>query len=334
MAEEDYDYYFAALRGDKPPVVETDPQAGFYKSRDGKPVAIFYESDRRHIARVGFKGETALYRAIQGKAEFDRICKVWMDCCNRPVEHEDYKRAFDAGKWPGALPEEAMGDVPAANRVVTRSDNQPPDEPEHQQFRDKIEAAKAVVSGLKIDNDDAAGKAQSARARLLELKRQADTRHKTVREPAKIALDDIDNLWKPVVKMAQDAADGIRGALTAWETKKLREAQIAAAEQARKDAEAKAAAEASGEPAPPPAEPEVPAEPEKPSVGIRGNYGRAASVRTKKVVTIRDQDAIYAVFRDNAKVGELLRTLAQKSVDDGFGLPAGSVTITEEADVR
>lgn len=327
----DYGYYFDVLDGKKRAVVETEPQPGFYWMLAGSnavrmPVAIFTESGDHLIARVGFKGDTVVYRVLQGPTDVQHLNSVWIACCMHPVTKEHYDQAFVDGRWPNDLPAEALGDVPAADRAVARSDNEPPAEEaksEAEQFKEKIEAAKGVVSGLKIDTDENASKAQAARSRLLELKRQSDERRKTIKEPHFLAAKAVDDEWMPVVNLAETAADGIRKALAAHETRKL--------QKAREEAEAAAAAAAKSE-TPPPAEPAP--EPAPATTKIATTYGRAASVKMKKVVIILNQDLVYQAFRDNERVTALLKELAQKAVDAGLPMPRDSIKITEEADVR
>lgn len=80
------------------------------------------------------------------------------------------------------------------------------------------------------------------------------------------------------------------------------------------------------EPAPAPAAPAIP-------LRIKGGTGLAALVRTVNVVTVTDFDALYGHFKNDARVRELLTTLANQAVKAGFrDLPG--ITVTEELAAR
>ena len=64
-------------------------------------------------------------------------------------------------------------------------------------------------------------RAQSLRSRLLDLSREADRKREEEKRPHLEAGKAVDQKWMSVVRMAKDAADGIRRAMEAWETIKL-----------------------------------------------------------------------------------------------------------------
>jgi hypothetical protein len=69
-----------------------------------------------------------------------------------------------------------------------------------------------------------------------------------------------------------------------------------------------------------------------PAAQIKGASGRAASVRTKKVVTKIDLLKAWEQFGGMPEVYNLLMNLAQRSVD--AGIPTPCATVEEKADVR
>ena len=101
-------------------------------------------------------------------------------------------------------------------------------------LRDQIDAAKAGVGTYaKISDDETAGKAQSLRSRLNELSGEADKKREALKRPHLEAGKAIDKEWQPLVKSAKEAADGIRSALSAYETDKLARQRRAERDQLR-----------------------------------------------------------------------------------------------------
>lgn len=298
MNTRNYDYWRAVLAGERPPVHEDQPQLGYYRTKGGKgrmpePVAIFEQDDEL----VALRGDSAVDAG-----------EIWTWVCQNAITYETYQAVAERGEpWPDM-------DQAVASQV---GHNNPPADASAT-IQEQIEAAKAgIVDYAKITDDEMSAKAQSLRSRLLELKGQAEKAHKAEKEPHLKAGRDVDAKWLPAAKDAGDAAGKIRSAMDAWENEKLR----VEGERLRKLAAEQRKAEEAGRPAP------APVAPVEPPAPIKGAYGRAASVRTVKIATVVDQDALYALLRDNAEVKALLAKLAQKAVDAG-ATPAG-VTVEE-----
>lgn len=283
----DYSYWLDKLAGKDPdpPADRTLLPLGFWRLRDGKPLAVWMDGDRR-IAWCGFQGSARELstRYMESMAESGGFGKA--------VPEEEYRAAFANGRW-------ADTDPTVASQVTGR--NAPADDAET--LRDQIEAAKAGADGYaEVADDETAKRAQSLRARLLELGGEAEKRHKTEKAPHLEAGKAVDAKWLPMAKEAKAAADVIRAALSRFET-----------------AKAKAAAAAAPTASPAPAK------------QIRGGYGRPGVVRPIKVAVIELIDRVYEHFRDHPEVAECLRRLAQKAVDAGETVPG--VTVDEQRKV-
>lgn len=318
----DYSWWQRALAGGEIgspalPVHDGDPQPGFYRRRTKRqgafiPVAIWPE-DGRIVALCD--GEEA------------DASEIWTYCCQHPVSEEAYRTRSFTGKWPdedGAV-SKSLEPPPAGHN------NAPTDDAEI--LKEQIDAASAGVADYAEIADDAmAAKAQSLRSRLLELSGEADTKREAEKRPHLEAGRVIDAKFQPLIKAAKAAADTIRAALGAFETRKAKVAE--AARVARVEAERLAALKASpatGDKAvlapSPPVAPEPP-----PTTAIKGAYGRAATVKVVKVATVTNIDAAYGFLKTHKELVELIGKLAQRAVEAGYEVPG--VEVTEKRDVR
>lgn len=326
IAKPDYTYWMNALAGKFGAVHDGDPQPGFYRKRTGKaagyvPVAI-WEQGGKIVALVDGKESDA--------------AEIWSYVCQYPILEEWYRARMIGQPWP-----DESAAVTASLAPPPSGHNNPPTD-EAEILKGQIEAASAGVSEYaEIKDDETASKAQSLRSRLLELSGEAEKKHKVEKAPSLEEGRRIDKRWFNLRDVAKTAADSIRAALSAHETRKdnERKAIERAAEDARIKAEreatkARAEAHLSGKPAPvqdaplPVSAPIVP----PPTLAVRGSYGRAASVKTVKVVTITDQDAAYVFLKTHKELIELMGKLAQRAVDAGYAVPGTSVE--ERKDVR
>jgi hypothetical protein len=289
----------------EPQIHDGDIHPGFYRGmRKGKPpMAVAYWRDS-HTSELRCQ--------VDGKdVSDDRANYLWTFVAHRPVPSDVYYAVVnDKLSWPdmdAGLSERLAGlalEIPEAG--TPRLDAE-------------IAAAEAGVIRYKsIENDDAAAQGQSLRSRLLELKRDADRDWTAEAKPHDDALAEIKSRWKPLVDRATAGANNIRVSLTAWEN--IKDERRKAENRAQQAAEAKRVAEAAsnlpaGEQ---PITTPTPVAPPAPSAPIRGGYGRAASVKMVTVVTIVDQDKVYAVFRDRQEIKDLLLKMAKRAIDDGY----------------
>ena len=310
----------------------TTPEQGFYKTRRYKgapwePVAIWFESGEWKAA-IGMAPD---HKAIDAH-------KVWeMHGCH-PISVEEYERTAERGEeWSDSEPTVANQMKPA------KPGDNSGDVDEAEILKDQIESAKQGAGAYRVIKDDeTAAKAQSLRSRLLELHREADSAFHAEKDPITKRGKEIDKRWRFRTE-AQETADAIRAALKAHEDRKLQERRKAeaVAEAARRReqeeaAKARAEAEAAGDTGEPleeaPAPAPAPAAPVQTT--IKGNYGRAATVKTKWVVaSVTDQDALYAYMREHADLKALLFDLAKRAHANGHANIPG-INLEEVADVR
>lgn len=284
----DVSHYQRNLAGKDAPLHDGQPQAGFYKMRRERngpwlPVAIWLK-DGALVCRVA--------------NEMDDPQRVWTYCCGNPVSNADAKHAFTHGTWPGDVPDigHNSGDLSLADEIA-----------------DTAEQAKSWLAKLgtittKVNCDQAA----NWRAKLLDLKKRAETEHKAEKQPHLDAGRAVDAKFRPLIETATDAADVLRGALTVFmraEEAKLR------AEQA---AQIKAA---------PPSEPL----PEPVKVQAGGQRGRKVGLReiTKYVVT--DYEAALAHVKEHADVRAAVEKVAAAMAKAGTKVPGVEARVEKVA---
>src|SRR6185295_979408 len=166
-----YDYWQTALADPKRLKardfkITSDPQPGFYRTKAGRPVAIWIE-DEELLMSVG--GDE------MAKHNHDWI---WMNCALRPVSEEWYYAVINGGTWPDLDPTLAgMGDnVRAGMDEVDQID----------------ELEKQVKAYREIEDDETAARAQSLRARFLELKGAVDKKREELKAPHLKAAREVD----------------------------------------------------------------------------------------------------------------------------------------------
>lgn len=304
----------AAIQESGLAIIEDEPLSGYYRASAVKngpllPVAIWQENGETFVLRGGKQVE---------------LSRVWPYCAWNPISYETYMAVINGASWP----DEAEGSAPPAP-----GHNQGPTD-EADILKEQIEAALGGIAEYsKIDSDEKQTKAQSLRARLNELSGTADKKREAEKKPHLEAGKAVDAKWQPLVKSAKDGADKIKQAMSTYETEKLRkereerekaEAERRRIEEENRKAAEEAAAQGKAAPAPQPAPQPEPVQPAAP-VAIKGAYGRAANVKLVKVVTVTDQDKVYAYMRERPEVAELLAKLAQRATDAGHDVPGVSV---------
>jgi hypothetical protein len=315
MMDNDYEYWKLALAlGDKINedrelrVSADDPQPGFYRTRNRKAVAIWFDDD-------------GLNFLVDGTQVLpDRQESVWLEVCRRPVTEEQWRAYGETGKWHDIDP--AVLDTLGSNIAGA-------EDPETlQKLLEQLqEAAKGYT---KIASDDDSKRAHSIRARINELRLRAEKLHKAEKEPHLRAGQAVDRKWNPMVASANAAGSALGRAMAAWEDDKRMAIRRAEIERQRLEDEAKRLKETLGEAElidlpPPPVLPE-------PQQQIRSGHGRAAAVSIKKVVAKFDMHAVFEHFINDIDVIALMAKLAQRAVDAGITIEG---TVTEEkASVR
>ncbi|ULJ73636.1 hypothetical protein [Rhizobium gallicum] len=319
-------WYQAALKnpsaiGKTLPIHGDEPQQGYFRTKNRDkgfdPVAIFYPEGA---------SELVAYRA--GREV--RPDEVWTFCCKYPVTFEAYNAAMDGKGWPDDDATVAAQVKPPEPGIGDNSG----EVDEAEAMKDQIEAAKKGASTYATIKDDAhLAKAQSLRSRLLELKGEAEKKHKKEKEPHLEAGRAVDKRWLPLSKDAEATAKSIRASMETYETAKLQaeRKRQREADQARLAAE-QAAREQRGETSvmeqPAPSAPVSTA-----TAPIKGTYGKAASVSVKKVVTeVTDWRLLAEYMIGHPDLQTCLRDLAQRAVDRGHTVPG--IVVEEKAAIR
>lgn len=324
-----YDFWQAALAGQKPEMNADNPHPGFYRTRRKNkagqisylPVAYFVR-DNELICFVG-----------DDEVPLERGQEIWTYTGQHPVTEEAYRAVAERGEnWPDI-------DAVVASQSTQLSNNPPTDPAEL--LKEQIESAAAGIGDYAvIDSDAIRDRAQSLRSRLLELRLAADKEKDTAKRPHIEAGKQIEAKWKPLIEAAKSAADTIATAMGLWEDKKRKaaaEARAAAEAASRKAAaEAEAAArKAAEEGRPAPIAAPIPVAAPIPQVApapIRGGYGRAASVKVKPVATVVDYLAAVAYLIEQPDIRAAIDKTAQRLVDDGHTVPG--VTVEEKAKIK
>jgi hypothetical protein len=282
-----YDYWNLALAEparlrDRNFKITDVPQPGFYRTKDNKPVAIWEDE----------QGELVMdHDGVEVQPE--AFVRIWLSCAMRPVTEEWY-RAYD-GAWPDVDPALAgMGD----NALKGMDEVEQIDELERQ-----------VKTYREIDSEEEAARAQSLRARFLELHKAVNDKRETLKAPHLKAAREIDETWMAPVKKARGCAEVLKALIESYEGRKRRRIRE------EREAYEKAQREAEAAKAPPPPKP---APLPEPATQVRGGTGRAASVREKyAVIGIYDLDLALQNYRYSDEVAEAMIKLAQAAVDRG-----------------
>jgi hypothetical protein len=301
MADE-FHFWRDALAGKPVTIHEDAPQPGYYKMRDASrrgawlPVAI-WRLDGVLVCRVANKTVNPL--------------DVWTFCVGHPVSKDDAKHAFETGSWPGDAPEigHNSGDLSLA-----------------QQIAEYASMALAWLAKTGVKDKTTADVAANYRAKLNQLKKEADDARTAEKAPHLAKAREVDDKWRVPIAEATAAAEDIRAALTQFmvaEEKRLRAEQ----EAARKAEEERIARERAEKMASDPIaamtdpEPELPMAPEPVKVQAGGQRGRRTGLRTVKKVRITDYQAAAAHFAANEEIKVVLDKLTSRLVLAGANVP-------------
>lgn len=307
--EPNYDHWYSVLDGEKPSITN-EPQPGYYRLKDGRPVAIWFEDGSVVNGDHGIM--IAVSDVLIPRTEHEDL---WLRCAMNAVEEDDYRAVIDGGVWPDmdAVILETIGhNIAGANDPET--------------IKALIDTlATAAIRYNPIEDDLMAERAQSLRSRALELRKKADDIRETEKKPHLEAGKAVDAKWQPLVKSGQTVADILRGAMSAYETKKA-----LAARKAEEERRALEAANVSPSDKSEPVTTPAPA-----STQIKGGYGRAASKQVVKKVSSIESVTTLANWLHNHEPQTFIDFIlerAQRAVSNGY-TPAG-VTIVEEVSVR
>lgn len=300
-----YDYWKAALAGNKPKAIVDQCELGFY--RKGR----YERNEKGNNRRVGWAPVAVFMQggemvALVGDREIDGLALggLWSYIADNPISEETYRAVAERGEpWPDAHdPSKNKAKVPAfafnEPSVIAASQEQP--------LVQQIAEAKAGVSQYdKIDSDTMAGQALSLKNTITSLAGDLDKHREELVRPHIDAQREVNNRLNPVIKDAKSQASALLKAIGVWEDQKREMSSVPM----RSDERAN-----------------VPL----PSSQISAAVGRKASVKVKQLVISIDEDKAFAQFKGNAELSALLMALAQKAIDAGLPVPGA---VTEERSV-
>ena len=247
---DEYDYWRAAIEGRFGSIVETSPECGFWRVRNGRtwePVAFWHHTDESGptlLARVGREGSI--------DDPYD-LGKLWIACAKHPITQEAYDHWIETGHWltdPPAdiTPAAPKPDETAPPQPVSNTDELPG--PGHNsgdpdsfatmraELEGDIAEARAYFARNPVKSKTDADKCENWRRRIYDAAKALDERRKAEKKPWQDKADAVDAQYVPVIRSAQEFS-GRNGPLD-----KMGQGFIAA-EQARlrKEAEERARAE-------------------------------------------------------------------------------------------
>lgn len=342
-----YAWWRLAIQGRAPEAILAEPECGFFWMGRGtarQPVAIFHDG---HDVGV-----------VTG---FDRtpgtVDEIWPRCYSHPITDEVYWDTVDNRRWAdlegivAPKPVEEAAAEPGGNLAI--GSNQPPEPIDPlEEITDEVEAAIRQLDlvlpkpGEVVKIKAEADKIANSKDRLRELWQKADKQRVVEKTPHDEASKAVQARWRPLVekdtgtiaaaagraekalaahlKWARDEQARIereREAARQAEEKRLREEHEAAV------AEARAAAEPEPEP---PAPVEAPPPPEPVRVG-GGLSGRRTGLRASNYrAVIGDYEKALEFFKDNAKVREVVQSLADALARSAAHTAAPGCTVTHD----
>lgn len=313
---DEFQFWRDALAGNPVTINESAPQSGYYKTRTRKdgpwvPVAIWTVNGRQ-VCRVGNEQRDP--------------ANVWTFCAGHPVAKDAAKQAFETGTWPGDAHEigHNSGDLSLAEQIA-----------------EYAELARAWLKKTGVKDKTTADTAANYRAKLNQLKKDADDARTTEKAPHLAAAREVDDRWRVPIADATAAAEGLRAALTQFmvaEEKRMKEEQEkarkieeerVAAERARIEAERAEKMRVDPIAAMTDPEPELPmvAEPEPVKVQAGGQRGRKTGLKTVTVYEVTDYAAALAHVKDHPDVVASVEKVARAQAKTGATVPG--VTASE-----
>lgn len=363
-AVDPYQWWRNALAGQKGPIRDGEPQAGFYKMRRVRggpwlPVAIFPDANGTLFARVG--------------PEFAEVVDpktVWLSVADHPVSDKDAHHAAKHGHWPGELPPiETPAPTPSEEARRGIGGNNPPREETDEQALERIGTpsekqmallqqltqataeAKEWFAKTPIQTKEHADTAANWCDRLSALNKDVDEERMRLRRPFLSVLERIQNLFKPVQDDATSLARKLDEAARKWakeEERRLAEEARRKAEEARRQREEEERRlreeherklkeqginpENAPPPPPPPMLPleETPVEPQRVMVG--GASGRRRGARSaKKEIRIVDIEKLLLHLKNHPDIIKLATKIAEvQAIKGGIDVPGVKIVDPDE----
>lgn len=293
------------LAGEKPPIVNETPEAGFYRLtfRDKTTSKYSYEP----VAFFPVPGGMLLECKVGiGAKRYtpEHPGEIWNRCADAPISEQVYRAVAERGEpWP----DESV--------AITRAHNQAPD-PESfdgikQQIEDLHREAERILEHGGVKTQGEADQASNLADRLRELDIKLEGLRKLELRPVVDQENAIRTKYQPLTVMAGIYLTLKAKIVTPW--LKLQE-QKRAAERSR-------AARTS---APPPASEQV-----RPSAGTRG---RSQTLRKfLKGVRITDREALLNYYKDGEAMTKFLSDMAVTAIRAKIDVPGVEAIYEEKA---
>lgn len=343
-ADEFFAYWNDLLDGKKPRFYDGKPQGGVYAMRRGTrnaqriPVRIDkIDPETGELDYVNGKVTIWVNNEPAFESEYNNL---WMSCGRNAVAWDAYEHRIAHGHWPDEAPPIA---APAADGVVTSTNNAPPPEEVHELLPYEIARATEWLKTFAVKTDADVLDATNRAAVLKALIGKAKKLHKAEKDEFLKAGQVIDRKYLDPMKEAEKVLIEIGKPVGAYHDKinaarREEEAKAAAA----RDAEMRAKLAAVAKEAPEKqleaikqVAQEIAAAPvtvEKAVTNLKSATGaRGLTVRTKVIAHVVDQDALYAAVRARPEIVAALARIAQSDLDSGTLLPGVEKTETTVA---
>ena len=309
MNADPYLYWRAALGGNATP--PRNPQPGFWRMKDGSPVAIW-----RDEARTGDE----LHCLVDG--EDSHAALAWKECAARPISEEAYQGED--------IEEEDVPPPPPDH-------NQPqPDLDSFLALKFELESEVETAEGLlrqPVKTQEDADQVGVWSKKLLEIEARAEARRVLEKEPFLVGGRDVDAKWRPITSRADEVAKRLKGHLQTFLLQK-KAAERARAEASQREADeawAKAQTIATDEErAPIVAQAQAAEESAVVRNATAGRTGMRVGLRSEKRARIVNYAVLLDAVKDHPDVREVLEKLAQKSVRGGHPLPGVEIVTIEK----
>lgn len=330
-----WNWWEAALNGSFGPIVETQPESGFYRHYKGEPVAFWRDADAQYCKF--------------GNDQFDGdIGRLWMSVAKSPVSKADYDHRRKDGSWPADLP--PLPSIATTAETAPAASVEAPATAGHnsgdlagframrEQLLGDVAEAKAYFAKNAVKTKTDADKLTNWAKRIREAATAADNARKAEKKPFQDAADAVDERYFPFIREAAAHAKDMQAAADKWardeqdrltkvaqeEARKRFEAERAAAETARKEIEAARAKKMRDDPiaAMTEPEPELPVVPLAPAPVVAvpkvmlGTDGPRRGVRAepdKATIVNLAQAAAYYAEQQHPDLVALIQKLADKA---------------------
>lgn len=321
MASDQWAWWREACKGTIGAIVETEPQAGFFRAvrggtKNGQkqffPVAFWYDTNDGAL-RCLCDGQNVTDVAAQQE--------LWIRCAKSPISKAMYDHKRKVGSWPDEVVIEQAPTSDGAPRSNASSD---PFQALEQEIMGLAEQAEAWLAKTVVDDQTKADKARNWQNMILTAGKRAEEMRVAEKRPHDEAAAAVQAKFKPLLEATDRTSKALKRAFEQFliaeerrqreEAQRKYEAERAAAEAERKriaDERAKLMADdpIAALTSPEPEMPALPSGPEEVKVRVGGGSGRRAGLKSEWVPTITDYDKAAAHFIGHSAVRSVVEKL-------------------------